>query len=138
MKIPFDALTLRVQPALPNFEEPRCFVFGSEDAVRLTYNATGFQPALDFDRQLLIAVHRGMARSGGYGIRIENVEADGQVVHVHMRRIDPPPGSFVTMAITYPVTMVRVERADLPGQSPWTFEFLDEKGHVLATVHEQV
>ncbi|MHB9144078.1 MAG: protease complex subunit PrcB family protein [Symbiobacteriia bacterium] len=138
MKIPFAAVTLRVQPSLPTFEEPRCFVFGSEDAVRRVYDAAAFQPALDFGRVLLIAVHRGVARSGGYSIRIEGIEATEQAVQVRIRRTDPAAGAFVTMALTHPLAMVRVERADLPGKGPWTFDFLDEKGHVFANVHEQV
>lgn len=137
MKVPFQELG-RAALMLPNFDEPRCFVFGSDDAVRRVYGLNSLSPSLDFSQSVVIAVHRGQARSGGHDIKIEGVESDGGQVAVHVRRIDPPPGAFVTMALTYPRTLVRVKRDDLGGTGPWTFGFFDEKGHLLATVHEQV
>lgn len=138
MKTPFTELTLRAQPSLPNFEEPRCFVFGSDDAVRRVYGVDSFQPRVDFAAAVLVAVHRGMARTGGYGIHVEAIEVNDQRVTLRIRRTDPPAGAFVTAVLTYPLTFIRLERSDLGGLGPWTFEFHDEKGHLFATVHEQV
>lgn len=138
MKIPFAEVNLRLESGRTDFEEPRCFVFGSEDAVKRVYGASSVRPMLDFGQSMVIAVHRGVQRSGGYGLEVEAVEAEGDQITVHVRRVNPAPGAFVTMALTYPRKLIRVERADLGGDGPWTFHFADEKGHIFATVHEQV
>jgi hypothetical protein len=56
----------------------------------------------------------GMQRTGGYGLRFTEVsESDGQVVAVAVLSV-PPPGSPVTMAITYPLAVARIARTTLP------------------------
>ena len=56
----------------------------------------------------------GMQRSGGYRLRFAEVtESDGRVVAVAVLSV-PPPGSPVTMAITYPVAVARIPRTTLP------------------------
>jgi PrcB C-terminal len=56
----------------------------------------------------------GMQRSGGYRLRFAEVtESDGRVVAVAVLSV-PPPGSPVTMALTYPVAVARIPRTTLP------------------------
>jgi len=56
----------------------------------------------------------GLHRTGGYALRFAEVtEAAGRIVAVAVLSV-PPPGSPVTMTITYPLAVARIARTTLP------------------------
>lgn len=65
--------------------------------------------------RVLVAVYQGQQRTGGHGIRVDRIERDGDRLVVHATLASPPPGSFVTQALTSPAHVVAVAAADLDG-----------------------
>ena len=54
----------------------------------------------------VMVVYRGECNSGGYGIEVESATYVNGVATISVKLIDPIPGSFNTMALTYPYDVV--------------------------------
>jgi hypothetical protein len=67
-------------------------------------------PPVDFSRDMLIAVATGTRPSGGFDIKIESVARRGDRLEVVVHETCPAPGDRVSMGLTQPVEVVRVER----------------------------
>ena len=67
-------------------------------------------PAVDFTRDMLIAVATGTRPSGGFGVEVRSVAIRGERVEVGVFERCPAPGAMVSMALTRPVEVVRVAR----------------------------
>lgn len=65
--------------------------------------------------RVLVAAHQGEQRTGGYGIRVDRIERDGDRLVVHATLASPAPGSMVTQALTSPAHVVSIAEADLAG-----------------------
>lgn len=74
-------------------------------------------PEVDFDRHMVIATFAGERRTGGYQTRIAAVVEDEKGLRVEVWNRQPPPDAMVTMALTYPYSMVVAPRHD--GQVRW-------------------
>ena len=65
-------------------------------------------PKIDFTKQSVVALFLGQRNSGGYAIKIKNVtEKDGKI-YVEVEKLSPQPGEGVTMAITNPYSIVKI------------------------------
>lgn len=71
-------------------------------------------PAVDFSRDMVIAVFLGTRRTGGYGIEVVRVATEGAELVVRVRHSSPAPGAMLTQALTAPYHLVRTPRSDLP------------------------
>jgi hypothetical protein len=67
-------------------------------------------PTVDFTQHVVVALFQGQQSSGGYAIRVSDVETVGDDVHVTVERTSPAPGSLVTLALTSPFQLATVER----------------------------
>lgn len=78
--------------------------------------AEGPVPAVDFARDMVVVVAGGERTSGGHAVRVDGVSdaAGGRGLVLHVTRTAPGEGCMTTMAITAPVDVVRVPRADGP------------------------
>ena len=65
-------------------------------------------PAVDFSREIVVAVFLGEKPTGGHDIEITNVEQRDGNLTVSFIEKSPPPGGLVTQAFTQPFHMVRV------------------------------
>jgi hypothetical protein len=86
-------------------------------------------PAVDFEKEMVLAVFAGMKNTGGYGITIEKVATKPGKVYVLYRETAPLPDGMVTMAITYPSHVVVVPKTAgevmfVPANSPAGQEIL--------------
>ena len=77
-------------------------------------------PKVDFEKNRVIAVFMGMRRSGGYTVKITNIEEKDKLV-VTVKESGPPPDAMVTMALTSPFHVVVIPRSDK------AVEFVNEK-----------
>lgn len=75
---------------------------------------------------VLVAVFQGQQRTGGYTISVTRIVRDGDRLVITASFTTPPPGSFVTEALTSPAQVVSIARADLGGAK--TAVLLDSAG----------
>jgi protease stability complex PrcB-like protein len=81
--------------------------------------AAGERPAVDFSRDVVIAVASGQRPSGGHAIAVERVARAGPGMVVEVVEIVPGPGCWTTQQITQPVDVVVVAAADA---QTWSFK----------------
>jgi hypothetical protein len=67
-------------------------------------------PAVDFSREMLVAVALGTRPTGGFAVKVRGVATRGDRLEVAVLETCPPPGAMVTAALTQPVEVVRVPR----------------------------
>lgn len=60
------------------------------------------------DELLNFVVFRGVFSTGGFGLRIDEVERTGNTIFVHATYTDPGPGMMVTQAFTQPTAIVPI------------------------------
>ncbi len=82
-------------------------------------------PAVDFDREAVLAVAMGRQPSGGFAIRLEAAHQDDQAVTVSVRSVAPGAGCLVPQVVTSPVDLVRMPRSPLPVRFVETSETLN-------------
>src|SRR5690349_2251334 len=70
-------------------------------------------PAVDFAKEMVIAVTMGMKRTGGYRIEIARVEPAGKSLKIFVKQTSPPPGALTIQALTAPFHFVAVPKSDL-------------------------
>jgi hypothetical protein len=66
-------------------------------------------PVVNFADSMLLVAALGTRSTGGYGVGIDSV-ARGATLRVFVTELHPAPGCMTTMAITWPVQVVRVAR----------------------------
>lgn len=97
---------------------------------RIAQLVTGASTASD---RVLIAVFEGSERTGGYAIRVDRVERDGDTLIVHATFTEPAPGAVVTQVLTSPAQVVSIASSDASGIR--TAVLLDAQGNERARVN---
>lgn len=67
-------------------------------------------PKIDFKQDMVIAVFYGQRQTGGHDIFIHDIEELETELVVHVRAIDPKPGSNLIMMISQPHMIVRIPK----------------------------
>jgi hypothetical protein len=70
------------------------------------------RPAVDFHREMVIAVFLGAQPTGGFTIEVKRIEQRVDGVHVVIEETAPPQDAMVTQAFTSPYHLVRIRRLD--------------------------
>lgn len=65
-------------------------------------------PKVDFSKSRIVALFLGQRTSGGYAIKVKSVSEKGDKIYVTVEEKKPKPGDMVTMAITNPFTIVKI------------------------------
>lgn len=76
-------------------------------------------PQMNFSKETVVGVFLGTKNSGGYGIEIKKVTDTGKKIVVMVEEASPPKGAMVTMALTQPFHLVKIEN---PGKKPIEFK----------------
>jgi len=71
-------------------------------------------PAIDFARDMVLAVFMGQRPSGGFSIEITKVEKVENTIVVFFRETEPAPEAEVTAVLTQPYHIIKIEKTDLP------------------------
>jgi len=82
----------------------------------------GARPAVDFTRDIVIAVAAGQQSTGGHTIAVQQVTRVGDGLAVQVLETTPAPGCSVSQALTQPVDIVVVD-----GASARTWSFSEAK-----------
>ena len=78
----------------------------------------GARPAVDFSRDIVIAVAAGQRATGGNAIAVERVTRTADGLAVEVVETSPAPGCMTTQVLTQPVDVVVVAAADA---RTWSF-----------------
>ena len=70
------------------------------------------RPAVDFTRDVVIAVASGQRSSGGYEIAVQRVTRTGNALSIDVVETAPGPTCVTTQALTQPIDVVVVAAAD--------------------------
>ena len=65
-------------------------------------------PAIDFDKEVVVALFLGERPTGGYDVQISRAEQTNDGLIIYYREKDPPPGGMVIQALTQPFHIVRI------------------------------
>jgi len=124
--------------------KPTILIFGNKgEAARFTEllndktNAKRIEE-VDFTRDWVVVVVRGIRPSGGYGIQIQGVSRAPGVVKLHVKLTNPDPQRSVTQALTYPYHLIKIQRSKLsmPAGTKWGVHTLS--GELIAqTIYPQ-
>ncbi|MFL5472857.1 MAG: protease complex subunit PrcB family protein [Gemmatimonadales bacterium] len=82
----------------------------------------GDRPAVDFTRDIVIAVAAGERPSGGYEIAVNRVTQTNGELRVEVRETSPGPNCLSTSTLTQPVDVVVVQ-----GVKPKSWSFVKQK-----------
>lgn len=82
----------------------------------------GDRPAVDFTRDVVIAVAAGQRPSGGYEIAVTRVSQANGELRAEVRETSPGPNCLSTSTLTQPVDVVVVQ-----GIKPKSWSFLEQK-----------
>jgi hypothetical protein len=70
-------------------------------------------PAVDFNREMFIAVLRGPKRTSGYSVEITRIESTGSELRVYVDEHEPGFCNVI-FVLTAPFHVVQLDRIDLP------------------------
>jgi hypothetical protein len=82
----------------------------------------GERPAVDFTRDIVIAVAAGERPSGGYEIAVNQVTQANGELRVEVRETSPGPNCLSSSSLTQPVDVVVVQ-----GVKPKSWSFVEQK-----------
>ncbi|MES2226110.1 MAG: protease complex subunit PrcB family protein [Patescibacteria group bacterium] len=71
-------------------------------------------PAVDFDTQEVLAVFDGSHSTGGYGVRISDIEDTGSTRQIHITRTAPADGCPAPATLTSPFQIIAVKKSVFP------------------------
>ena len=95
------------------------FVFQTREELNKVWVADGGleadMPAVDFDKETVVAVFSGQKNSGGYSIQIDRIlsrkSGREETIIVLFRETAPAPGSMQTRALTFPGHAVVIQKS---------------------------
>lgn len=91
-------------------EEEAFVVIKDQSSLNALYQSINNEnvPKIDFNKQRVAAVFLGQRNSGGYAIKVKDVIENKEKIQVQVERIEPKSGESVTMAITNPYCIVKI------------------------------
>lgn len=107
---------LLAQSAVGGFDVPQIKVIKEQKALEEVFGYVnrirkpGFViPTIDFEKETIVAVFMGKKTSGGYSVSIDQVKDVGdEKIEVTVQEEKPKKGEMVTMAITQPFCIVKL------------------------------
>ena len=116
--VPFQVLITASQS---NIEEPQRKIIDNQKELESLFaeiNKTRDPeipiPEIDFDKEIIAFVNLGQTSTGGYTITVENIEMTKNEVVIHTGGTSPKPRDNVTMVITTPFAIVKLNKQILP------------------------
>lgn len=82
------------------------------------------------DDAVYIVVARGEKPTGGYGIRVVDIEEEEDGFNVHVEYLDPKPGQLVAQVVTYPFAVVKADLKDISRDTSFRFYINGNRGWV--------
>ncbi|MBI4014895.1 MAG: protease complex subunit PrcB family protein, partial [Candidatus Aenigmarchaeota archaeon] len=89
-------------------------LINNEEDWRKLYENDTYMPKIDFARDMVIAASMGMKNTGGYIIKITDVIERQDSLQVDVLERYPAPEEQVTMSLTMPKHVIKLQRSDKP------------------------
>ena len=96
----------------PAFDTPGVYLFTSQAELMRFGSNSLIDPQLDLERFDLVVVALGEKNTGGYGVEIDSISLEDDVLHVQARATSPAPDAITTQAITHPITAALIDRTE--------------------------
>lgn len=106
-KTSFEVLS---ESAYQGKEEEAFEIIKDDAALKELYQSINNEsiPRIDFTKETVVAAFLGQKNSGGYAIKIKNVIEKDDKIYIEVEKISPQPGQGVTMAMTNPYSIVKI------------------------------
>lgn len=115
------SFTLLAEGMQSGIEDERREVIRDADSYRALWarHSVGMDPApsppaIDFSREMLIAVFAGAQPTAGYRWTVLSLSEENGSLAVHLRLDQPGPGCAVAQVVTQPYLLVKTDRSRLP------------------------
>ncbi|MBI4668925.1 MAG: protease complex subunit PrcB family protein [Elusimicrobia bacterium] len=97
-------------------EEPGQMVMRDSETWKNLWSKFGVEkaPAVDFEKQMAVAVFLGMKATGGFALEITKIEKKKKKLIIWLKETKPSSGAFVIQAFTSPYHIKIINRCDLP------------------------
>jgi len=116
------------------YEGAATVVVGASDASRARIvQLVGAASSVSTDR-VLVAAFQGSQRTGGYAIRIDRIERDGDQLVLRATFTEPQPNGVVIQVLTSPAHVVSVARTDVAHVASVVLRDADGKERARARV----
>lgn len=91
-------------------EEEAFEVIKDDNSLKKLYQSINNEnvPRIDFTKETVVAVFLGQKNSGGYAIKIKNAIEKDDKIYIEVEKISPQPGQGVTMAMTNPYSIAKI------------------------------
>ncbi|RFN58097.1 protease complex subunit PrcB family protein [Marixanthomonas ophiurae] len=116
--IPFQVL---VSSSQSNIEEPQRKIIKSQEELQTLFaeiNKTrkpGIPiPEIDFDKEIVAFINFGQTSTGGYTVAVESIKETKDNIMIFVGGTSPNQGDNVTMVLTTPFTMIKLNKQILP------------------------
>ena len=70
-------------------------------------------PNVDFDKETIVAIFMGQKSTGGYALRLENIQIDENELFLDLQQIVPGEGAITTQAFSHPWMLIKILRGGL-------------------------
>ncbi|MGE5485402.1 MAG: protease complex subunit PrcB family protein [Ignavibacteriales bacterium] len=109
------------------FSSPAIHIIQDSAELRAVYGEE-FARGVNLRDWFVIGVHRGLCRSGGYSVKVQDIKRGPEAVTVTVQYRDPEPGEVVTLMMTEPSDIVLVSRKEFRPGERIEFGFQDQYG----------
>jgi len=100
---------------MSEIESPRQSAVRSADewsALWKTHDPGGQMPAIDFSREMVVAVFLGSRPTGGYGVEIVRAVGNSGTLVVEYRETAPSPDAIAAQILTAPYHLAAIPKHD--------------------------
>lgn len=108
-------MTTVASGTLSSIDEPRQAVIRTPDEWQALWRRHGSAdppPAIDFDRQMVLAVFLGSRPTAGYRVEIVSARKTSQGLRVEYVETQPDPDKMVAQILTAPFHLVAIDRQE--------------------------
>lgn len=70
-------------------------------------------PDVDFSKETIISIFMGQKSTGGYALKLENIQLDKGELFLDLKQIVPQKGAITTQAFTHPWMLIKILRGGL-------------------------
>lgn len=102
-----------VLDSVQRIQQPAYHVITNSTRLTRIYGNMVTKPPVSLKNYVLVSVHRGVCRSGGYSVLIKAIEIHRRDMVVAVCFVEPTKAQPVTLVATYPLDMVAVPRRGL-------------------------